>query len=279
MLRDNKCSQLVRMIGSVSMLVAAHVAMAQPKLVMSEQVIPPATCDQPVYLTFDTGHMGIAPIVADILKKQQVRATFFLANEATQTGGSSLDEVWAPWWVARAQEGHMFGSHTYDHVYWRADVNNGHFKVKPSAGPNKGQTQTITAAQYCQSLDSVSQRFTDMTGQPLSPIFRAAGGKTSPALIHAAKQCGYAHVGWSPHGFLGDELPSDRYPNQQLLDQALKNIRSGDILLAHLGIWSRKDPWAPAVLEPLIIGLKARGFCFKTIDQHPQYMQSFKTLL
>jgi hypothetical protein len=25
---------------------------------------------------------------------------------------------------------------------------------------------------------------------------------------------------------------------------------------AHLGIWSRKDPWAPAVLEPLIVGLK-----------------------
>jgi peptidoglycan-N-acetylmuramic acid deacetylase len=32
--------------------------------------------------------------------------------------------------------------------------------------------------------------------------------------------------------------------------------------MAHLGIWSRKDPWAPAVLEPLITGLKARGFCF-----------------
>jgi hypothetical protein len=27
--------------------------------------------------------------------------------------------------------------------------------------------------------------------------------------------------------------------------------------VAHLGIWSRKDPWAPAVLEPLITGLKA----------------------
>ena len=28
--------------------------------------------------------------------------------------------------------------------------------------------------------------------------------------------------------------------------------RQSDILLAHLGIWSRQDPWAPAVLEPLI---------------------------
>jgi peptidoglycan/xylan/chitin deacetylase (PgdA/CDA1 family) len=56
-----------------------------------------------------------------------------------------------------------------------------------------------------------------------------------------------------------------------LLQIALQNIRSGDILMAHLGIWSRQDPWAPAVLEPLIVGLKARGLCFATLREHPQY--------
>ena len=56
-----------------------------------------------------------------------------------------------------------------------------------------------------------------------------------------------------------------------LLKKALADIRAGDILLAHLGIWSRQDPWAPAVLEPLIEGLKARGFVFRTLRQHPQY--------
>ena len=30
-------------------------------------------------------------------------------------------------------------------------------------------------------------------------------------------------------------------------------------------------PWAPAVLEPLIVGLKAKGFCFETLRQHPAY--------
>ena len=56
-----------------------------------------------------------------------------------------------------------------------------------------------------------------------------------------------------------------------LLKKALRDIRAGDILLAHLGIWSRKDPWAPADLEPLIVGLKARGFCFATLREHPAY--------
>jgi peptidoglycan/xylan/chitin deacetylase (PgdA/CDA1 family) len=41
--------------------------------------------------------------------------------------------------------------------------------------------------------------------------------------------------------------------------------------MAHLGIWSRQDPWAPAVLEPLIEGLKAKGMCFATLREHPQY--------
>ncbi len=66
-------------------------------------------------------------------------------------------------------------------------------------------------------------------------------------------------------------MPSEKFSNDKLLTQALDSIRPGDILLAHLGIWSRKDPWAPADLEPLIVGLKAKGFCFETLRQHPAY--------
>ena len=66
-------------------------------------------------------------------------------------------------------------------------------------------------------------------------------------------------------------MSSDKYPNDRLLKQALAGIRAGDILVAHLGIWSRQDPWAPAVLAPLVQGLKARGFCFATLRAHPGY--------
>ena len=110
-----------------------------------------------------------------------------------------------------------------------------------------------------------------ITGKKPLALFRAPGGKTSPKLLAAAKACGYAHVGWAAAGFLGDELPSETFGNDALLAKALRNIRSGDILMAHLGIWSRKDPWAPAVLEPLIVGLKAKGFCFQTLREHPAF--------
>ena len=85
-------------------------------------------------------------------------------------------------------------------------------------------------------------------------------------------------MGWTSAGFLGDELPSDRFPNSQLLKQALRDVKAGDVLLAHLGIWSRQDAWAPAVLEPLIQGLKARGLCFATLREHPQYAAAAQRL-
>jgi peptidoglycan/xylan/chitin deacetylase (PgdA/CDA1 family) len=228
-----------------------------------------APCARAVYLTFDTGHMGVAPLVAEVLKREGVRATFFLANERTRNGGSSLDDEWAPWWRERAAEGHAFGSHTWDHDVWQADAADGALRLRPTMGPQAGQARTLSPAAYCEELDRPARRFEAMTGQRMQAWFRAPGGRTSPALLRAAAQCGYTHVGWSPAGFLGDELPSDKHPNERLLERALRDIRPGDILLAHLGIWSRQDPWAPAVLEPLIAGLKARGMCFATLREHP----------
>jgi peptidoglycan/xylan/chitin deacetylase (PgdA/CDA1 family) len=233
-------------------------------------------CKKPVYLTLDTGHMEVAPLIADTLRKHQVKVTFFAANEPTKAGDGTLGEHWAPWWRERGQEGHSFASHTFDHVYWRADLNGGtqgaQFLVQPSAGSQSGRKMHFSAAQYCAQLKASATRLSALTGQPALPLFRAPGGKTSPALLSAARACGFAHVGWADAGFLGDELPSEKYSNQALLSKALRDIRSGDILMAHLGIWSRKDAWAPAVLEPLIEGLKERGFCFATLRSHPNYL-------
>jgi hypothetical protein len=35
-------------------------------------------------------------------------------------------------------------------------------------------------------------------------------------------------------------------------------------MMMHLGIWSRKEPFVE-VFEPLVTGLKAKGFCFATL--------------
>jgi peptidoglycan/xylan/chitin deacetylase (PgdA/CDA1 family) len=232
------------------------------------------TCTQTVYLTFDTGSQSQAQLIADTLKKHAVKATFFLANEKTVKGDYSLDPSWAAYYQALAADGHVFGTHTFDHVFLQSSTAT-HFKVKPQFGPQSGKVQTWDALQYCAELKLSSTRFTELTGHTMHKLWRAPGGRVSDGTLAAAQACGYQHIGWQTAGvgagFSGDELPSETYPNTALLNKSLNGLRDGDVFMAHLGIWSRKDAWAPAVLEPLIVGLKAKGTCFATLPEHPQY--------
>ncbi len=263
--RAEAATRRLAQLAVAIVLIAINAGLARAK--------SPNDCKNPVYLTLDTGHMEVAPLIADILARHQVRVTFFAANEATKAGDGSLGQHWAAWWKQRAAEGHEFASHTWDHVYWRADLpgDPARFRVRASAGPLAGKDLEVGIADYCAQIDQAARRLNELTGRKPLPLFRAPGGKTSTRFLAATRACGYAHVGWAPAGFLGDELPSEKYPNASLLAKALRDVRAGDILVAHLGIWSRKDPWAPAVLEPLIVGLKARGLCFATLREHPDY--------
>ena len=240
-------------------------------LVAGSAVPHAATCPDgraPIYLTFDTGSESQAALIHDVLLKHHAHATFFLANERSVRGDWSLDDAWAPYWKTLVAEGHAFGTHTFDHVYWRADDGPDRVKVRPQFGADAGRVLSWNAAQYCGELDRVARRFHELTGAKLDPVWRAPGGHTSARLIAFGKSCGYRHVGWSDAGFLGDELPSDRFPNAMLLERALRTLKAGDIVLAHLGIWSRREPLAP-ILDPLLTGLEARGHCFATLRDLP----------
>lgn len=236
-------------------------------------------CTGQVYLTLDTGSMRHAELIAGILKRRQVLATFFLANEVVADGSEALGPSWDGYWRDRVQEGHAFGSHTFDHVYFSAparaagspvDAGIPSVRARPEFGPAAGRPVEWDSAAVCKEITRVDGRFRQITGRPLDPIWRAPGGRGPKALFEMARSCGWEHVGWSAAGFLGDELPSERYPNDKLLAQSLASIRSGDILMAHLGIRSRKDPYAPT-LDALIGGLQARGLCFATIPRHPSF--------
>lgn len=218
-----------------------------------------AECKGTLYLTLDTGTMSQADNIAAILARRDVRATFFLANEPTMRNDFALDPAWAGYWRARVAEGHAFGSHTWQHGRFRGDTVGG--RVTYVAG---GKAQDLDAAGVCTELKRVDVRFRELTGRGLDPVWRAPGGRTTPNALAAASTCGFRHVGWADAGFLGDELPSDRYPNDMLVARALKNLRDGDVLMMHLGIRSRQYPFAP-MLDPLLAGLKARGFCFDTL--------------
>jgi peptidoglycan-N-acetylmuramic acid deacetylase len=222
-----------------------------------------AACRGTLYLTFDTGNMRHAELIAETLARHGVKATFFLAQEETTRGDHALDASWAPYWRARVAEGHAFGSHTWRHGSFRSDRGERVRYRLPD-----GHSETLDAGAVCEELKRPDSRFQELTGHRLDPLWRAPGGRTTPNTLAAAQACGYQHVGWAPAGFLGDELPSDSYPNALLVQRALAGLKDGDIVMAHLGIWSRKDPFAP-MLDTLISGLKSKGFCFSTRRPQP----------
>ncbi len=224
-------------------------------------------CKATVYLTIDTGHMEPAEKMAMMLKRQNVKATFFLANEKTKRGDTSLDPSWSTYWQARANEGHAFGSHTWRHWYFRRDIGAENVHYVPW-GAKEGEV--LDQRQVCAELNASEDAFKKMTGRGFDGIWRAPGGKLTPNTLRFAESCGYKHVAWSPAGFSGDELPSEKFPGDKLIANQLRDIKNGDILLWHLGIWSRKEPLYPR-LDGLITSLKARGFCFATIPDHPQF--------
>ena len=237
--------------------------LSRPLAVLLFTVALPAAadCRGTVYLTLDTGNMSQAETIARILNEENVKATFFLANEYTFRNDYALDPSWDGYWQARVAEGHAFGNHTWSHRTARRDNAD-----KIMVADSKGEPDALDQRGFCQELKKVEAAFQRATGRQLSGLWRAPGGRTTPNSIRYAASCGYPlHVHWDDAGFLGDELASDKHPNQALLDRALKNIRPGDVLMMHLGIWSRKDAFAPT-LKPLLQGLKARGLCFATLD-------------
>lgn len=226
-----------------------------------------ATCSGTVYLTLDTGNMQPAEEIAAVLKKHDIKATFFLANEKTTRGDTSLDPSWTAFWKARVAEGHAFGSHTWRHWIFRADSGAGKVSYVP-AGATSGES--LDAAGVCAELKKSETAFKAMTGRSLDGIWRAPGGKLTPNVTRFANACGFKHVPWTAAGFSGDELPSEKFPSDQLIKTQLRHIKDGDILLWHLGIWSRKDPLYLR-LDELISGLKSKGLCFSRITDHPQW--------
>jgi peptidoglycan/xylan/chitin deacetylase (PgdA/CDA1 family) len=219
------------------------------------------SCNRPLYLTFDVGNMRHAEHIAAVLEKEQVRATFFLANNPTTRGDRALDDSWGGYWRKLAAQDHVFGNHTWSHLYAREEQ---HGRV--TAYDRNGKPHLLDQAQYCTELKKVDSAFKHLTGAGLSPIWRAPGGRTTAATLRWAAACGYpGHIAWSEAGLVGDELPSDRYPNDVLVKRAVDRLQSGDTILMHLGIRSRQQPLAES-LQTLIRGLKARGFCFRPVE-------------
>jgi len=215
-----------------------------------------------LYLTIDTGWSREAEPIAEAMRRREVRATLFVANEPTHRGDRQLEEPWAPFWRARAAEGHVFASHTWRHWYFSAGTEPGRVLYRSRRG--EGQ-EALDGPALCAELARPTDALRRLAPEArVLPLWRAPGGITTPTALRLAAACGLRHQGWTANGFLGDELDSAQHPNDALLRRALARTRDGEVLVMHWGVRSRREPFA-AVFDPLLAGLLERGFRFATL--------------
>lgn len=247
------------MLARRAVTLGALAAAAQPAA--AQLARPPIArgCAGTLYLTIDTGWSREAEMIAASMARHGVRATLFIANEPTHRGDRSLDPAWAPFWRARAAEGHVFASHTWRHWYFRGDPAPG--RVTYASRRNEGQEvldQSGLCAELARPIEALRAMVPDAN---VLPLWRAPGGIVTPGAVRMAQACGLTHQGWTANGFLGDELASDAHPNAALLRQALSRIRPGEVLVMHWGVRSRREPFG-LIFDQLLTGLLERGFCF-----------------
>ncbi|MEH2323876.1 MAG: polysaccharide deacetylase family protein [Nostoc sp.] len=194
----------------------------QGKLKANEKVIA---------LTFDDGPSpkNTAQIL-EILKKNNIKATFFMVGEMVKYFPQVAKLV--------AADGHVIGNHTWHHWYFQMD-----------------------GATASSEIDRTADIIYKTTGEKTT-LFRPPGGFLNNGLAQYAKKEKYAVMMWSEES--GDaERHSPQVP--MLVKNVLKEAKPGAIVLLHDGGGNRSK--SVKALPEMIAGLKAQGYRFVTIPQ------------
>jgi peptidoglycan-N-acetylglucosamine deacetylase len=190
-----------------------------------------------VYLTFDDGPNPTAtPAVLDVLRKENVRATFFVID-AFLTGetASILRRM--------AMEGHEIALHS-----------------------GTRRLAVLPPHRLADVLRDASKRIEDASGRPACHAFRPHAGFRSGSVFRAMQEIDYVFVGWGWN--LWDWNWFRRREAASIVPRLIRHASDGDIIVIHDG--HHKNPradrrYAVETTARLIPELRARGFGFGTI--------------
>lgn len=186
-----------------------------------------------VYLTFDDGPSDrVTPRVLDILKEENVKATFFIIGQQAETRKYILEREFG--------EGHTIAVHSYTHKY----------------GEIYSSPKKLIA-----DIDKCNEVIKSVTGE-YSNIYRFPGGSynLSDALISAVTAHGMRYVDWNAS--TRDAEIYNASP-EQLFKAAVSTSANADnvVLLAHDS--TTKTATADA-LRDIIKYFKDNGYIFDT---------------
>ena len=207
-------------------------------LVMCSQFIKDTTAradsEKVVYLTFDDGPSDrVTPKILDILKEENIKATFFIVGTAAENRKYLLER--------ELSEGHTIAVHSYTHRY----------------------SQIYSSAEnLLADIDKCNEVIKSVTGA-YSTVYRFPGGSfgLNDELINAVREHGMKYVDWNASLCDADYCNA---PSEVLYANAVATSKGRDrvVLLAH--DTTTKTTTAKA-LKDIIRYFKSQNYKFATL--------------
>lgn len=188
-----------------------------------------APSEKVIALTFDDGPWPQStPAVLDILKKNNIKATFFIVGQMLKEHPDMGKRVVA--------EGHVIANHTWHHWY--------HY-MNPQAAAFE--------------IDNTSNLIYQVTGVRTS-LFRPPGGIKTNGPYAYAKNQKYATIMWS-----SDSSDYARPSVPKLISNVMREAKPGGIVLMHDGGGNRSN--TVAALPQIIDNFRKQGYRFVTVPE------------
>jgi len=183
------------------------------------------TQEKVIALTFDDGPDPIdTPEVLDILKEKKVQATFFVLGKAAQANPYLLKRL--------IIEGHEIGNHSFNHDYQQRRL--------------------------IEEIKLTDQEVFASTGTH-TYFYRPPGGLISKIQLETVNKNGHIVALWSV------DSKDWRNPGvKQIVDNVIKNVFPGAIILLHDGGYQRTQ--TVKALGPMIDALRDRGYRLTTLS-------------
>lgn len=186
------------------------------------------SADKVVALTFDDGpDADSTPRVLDLLKRYDVRATFFVVGEQARQNPELIHRMVA--------EGHTVAGHSYYHL---------------------PQSTLWSSQRYTEELFRCNDVVARLTGLRMR-LYRPPFGVTNPPIARAVKNLGLIPVGWSVRSL--DTITKNR---DRVVDRVMKHLRGGDVILLHDRLESSEE-----LLEKLLPALRTQHYTTATVDE------------
>ncbi len=193
-----------------------------------------------VYLTFDDGPSNVTPAVLEILRKQDVKATFFVLGQQAKSHPELINAIW--------EQGHVIGNHTYNHNYHEL---------------YSGFTE------FWRQIKQTEEVVREITG--IRPqLVRAPGGTYGhfdATYFELLKEAGYTVMDWTVDS--GDSKRKG-VPAAEILQESVSLKGSRIILLLHDGAGHGESAKA---LPDIIARYKAAGYSFGVLDAAQEPVQ------